>query len=192
MNDSLNAEGYITTGQTPWNNRISSPEFVPSGDKHSAHLTICFVMEEDLGELLGGGAAGGKRHGGGNSKHHRTIQSDGTYLTLRHAFGVEGGIRDSVAFVAVPDPEADGGGLMLGYLVHPIGQQVKKNRDAARCSACMTIYIARNVRLRSSSLGKLPEMCCVVIRCSSSLLSRLCPVDATVAAIFCTKQTLSI
>lgn len=54
----------------------------------------------------------------------RTIQSDGTYLTLRHAFGVEGCIRDNVAFVTVPDPDADGGGLVLGYLVHPVGQQV--------------------------------------------------------------------
>lgn len=71
-----------------------------------------------------GGGYNGKRQGG-NTKYHRTIQSDGTYLTLRHAFGVEGGIRDNVAFVTVPDPDADGGGLMLGYLVHPVGQQVR-------------------------------------------------------------------
>lgn len=47
------------------------------------------------------------------------------YLTLRHAFGVEGYIRDNVAFVTVPDPDADGGGLLLGYLIHPVGQQVR-------------------------------------------------------------------
>lgn len=46
------------------------------------------------------------------------------YLALRHAFGVEGCIRDNVAFVTMPDPDADGAGLVLGYLVHPVGQQV--------------------------------------------------------------------
>lgn len=89
------------------------------------------IDEKNLLESMGGGGGlggGNKRHGGGggggNTKYHRTIQSDGTYLTLRHAFGVEGKIRDNVTFVTVPDPEADGGGLMLGYLLHPVGQQV--------------------------------------------------------------------
>lgn len=82
------------------------------------------TMDDDILESVGGGG-GGKRQQHG-SKYHRTIQSDGTYLTLRHAFGVEGGIRNNVAFVTVPDPEADGGGLMLGYLLHPVGQQVCK------------------------------------------------------------------
>lgn len=83
-------------------------------------------MDEDVTESMGGGQ-GGKR----NPKYHRTIQSDGTYLTLRHAFGVEGGIRDNVAFVTVPDPDTDGGGLMLGYLVHPVGQQVMSRTGQA-------------------------------------------------------------
>lgn len=84
-------------------------------------------MDDDLMESMagGGGGGGGKRQQQQTSKSHRTIQSDGTYLTLRHAFGVEGGIRNNVAFVTVPDPEADGGGLMLGYLLHPVGQQVQ-------------------------------------------------------------------
>lgn len=80
-------------------------------------------MDDDLVMESMGGGGGGKRQQQG-TKYHRTIQSDGTYLTLRHAFGVEGGIRNNVAFVTVPDPEADGGGLMLGYLLHPVGQQV--------------------------------------------------------------------
>lgn len=82
------------------------------------------VVDDDFAEASGvGGPGGGKRQGG--NKYHRTIQSDGTYLTLRHAFGVEGCIRDNVAFVTVPDPDADGGGLVLGYLVYPVGQQVR-------------------------------------------------------------------
>lgn len=79
-------------------------------------------VDDNLGDVSGVGNGGGKRQG--NNKYHRTIQSDGTCLTLRHAFGVEGCIRDNVAFVTVPDPDADGGGLLLGYLVHPVGQQV--------------------------------------------------------------------
>lgn len=85
-------------------------------------------MDDDLLESSVGGGGGGKRQQHG-TKYHRTIQSDGTYLTLRHAFGVEGGIRNNVAFVTVPDPEADGGGLMLGYLLHPVGQQVRTMAD---------------------------------------------------------------
>lgn len=81
-------------------------------------------MDDDHMETSGNGGGGGKRQPQQSTKYHRTIQSDGTYLSLRHAFGVEGGIRDNVAFVTVPDPEADGGGLMLGYLLHPVGQQV--------------------------------------------------------------------
>lgn len=81
-------------------------------------------MDDDVMESMGGGGGGGGKRQQQGAKYHRTIQSDGTYLTLRHAFGVEGGIRDNVAFVTVPDPEADGGGLMLGYLLHPVGQQV--------------------------------------------------------------------
>lgn len=82
--------------------------------------------DDRLGDMSSPGAnggGGGKRQGA--SKYHKTMQSDGTCLTLRHAFGVEGGIRDNVAFVTVTDPDADAGGLAFGYLVHPVGQQVR-------------------------------------------------------------------
>ncbi|CAB1097150.1 unnamed protein product [Ectocarpus sp. CCAP 1310/34] len=84
-------------------------------------------MDDELMDSMGGGGGGSKRQHQG-TKYHRTLQSDGTYLTLRHAFGVEGGIRDNVAFVTVPDPDAEGAGLMLGYLLHPVGQQVAMHR----------------------------------------------------------------
>ncbi|CAM9819281.1 unnamed protein product [Pylaiella littoralis] len=83
-------------------------------------------MDDELMESMGG--RGKRQQQQQTTKSHRTIQSDGTFLTLRHAFGVEGGIRNNVAFVTVPDPEADGAGLMLGYLLHPVGQQVAMHR----------------------------------------------------------------
>ena len=97
-------------------------------------------MEDDFMEPMGGGGGGGGKRQQQGSKHYRTIQSDGTYLTLRHAFGVEGGIRDNVAFVSVPDPEAEGGGLMLGYLLHPVGQQVCTCMSSWDCRAEATLH----------------------------------------------------
>ena len=79
-------------------------------------------MEEDLVEELGDGL-GGKRQV--TAKYQRTLQSDGTFLRPRHAFGVTGGVRDNLAFVTMPDPHAEIGGLMTDYLVYPVGQQVK-------------------------------------------------------------------
>lgn len=81
------------------------------------------LMEEDNLETLGGEKGGKKRQGTG--KYHKTPQSDGTFLVLRHAFGVTGGVRDNVAFVTVPDPDEQGSRPMIGYLVHTVGQQVR-------------------------------------------------------------------
>lgn len=89
----------------------------------SVVVRIDATMDDELMESMGG--RGKRQQQQQTTKSHRTIQSDGTFLTLRHAFGVEGGIRNNVAFVTVPDPEADGAGLMLGYLLHPVGQQVQ-------------------------------------------------------------------
>lgn len=81
-------------------------------------------MGEDNLEMLEDGQEGDRKRQG-TAKYHRTSQSDGTFLTLRHAFGVTGGIRNNVAFVAVPDPDGPDSRLMIGYLVHSVGQQVR-------------------------------------------------------------------
>lgn len=81
-------------------------------------------MEENNLETLEDGQGGDKKRQG-TAKYHRTSQSDGTFLTLRHAFGVTGGVRNNVAFVAVPDPDSHDSRLMIGYLVHSVGQQVR-------------------------------------------------------------------
>ncbi|CAM9422149.1 unnamed protein product, partial [Choristocarpus tenellus] len=76
-------------------------------------------MMDEADDLANGGV--GVTQG---RRGYRTIQSDGTFILPRHAFGVEGPIQDNVAFVAIPDPDTEGGGLMLEYLVHPVGQQI--------------------------------------------------------------------
>lgn len=113
---------FIPSNQRRHPHRSSSRAVVVTTSPRNSVVSTT-TMDEDLPDSIGGGL--GVKRQGGNNKYHRTIQSDGTYLTLRHAFGVEGCIRDNVAFVTVPDPDADGGGLMLGYLVHPVGQQVE-------------------------------------------------------------------
>lgn len=72
------------------------------------------------------------------------------YLALRHAFGVEGCIRDNVAFVTMPDPDADGAGLVLGYLIHPVGQQVCTVR---RCPLDPVQYCCANFVVLSVCAG---------------------------------------
>lgn len=79
------------------------------------------------------------------------------YLTLRHAFGVEGYIRDNVAFVTVPDPDADGGGLLLGYLIHPVGQQV------CACGICDGVPVPPHIMSFVEDLVLKREIC--VDRC---------------------------